>query len=258
MSPQPRSPSSDCELSVILPAYNAASLLRRSLETLSAYLDGLGVSWEIVLVDDGSEDETAGQAERLCAQGNCRYVRLEENRGKGRAVSEGMLRARGKYRIFTDIDLPYSLDSIGRCYGLLATGESHAVFGNRKLPGSASDVALPLLRRLGSRGFGWLAGAIIGRRDLDTQCGLKGFSGELAGVLFPMLRVERFGFDVELSLLLNQAGVEIRSIPVRLVNQDVSTVTVLGGGLQTMLEMAGVWLRKALGRYDVQPLERFR
>ncbi len=241
------------DLSVILPCHNAAPFVEQSLGNLQAYLDSLGVNWEIVVVDDGSTDDTPAILDR-CEGERCRVIHQVPNRGKGRAVVEGMMQAGGRIRIFTDIDLPYQLSDLKRCYEQLLAGPDQAVFGNRKLSGSASETDIPLKRRIGSRVFSTYAGLIIGRYDLDTQCGLKGFSGELAGRLFPLVTTDRFAFDVEIAFLLTAARLEIGSIPVTLVNHDLSTITVFGSGLRAFVDAAGIWRRKLAGRYDVSSL----
>jgi len=244
------------DLSVILPCHNAAPFVERSLNDLQAYLDSLGVDWEIVVVDDGSTDDTPAILDR-CEGERYRVIHQVPNRGKGRAVVEGMVQAQGRIRVFTDIDLPYQLNDLKRCYERLLTGPHRAVFGNRKLSDSASETDLPLKRKIGSKVFSTYAGLIIGRYDLDTQCGLKGFSGELAERLFPLVTTDRFAFDVEIAYLLTAAGLGIGSIPVTLVNHDLSTITVFGSGLRTFVDAAEIWLRKLAGRYDVSTLREF-
>jgi dolichyl-phosphate beta-glucosyltransferase len=241
------------DLSVVTPCHNAAPFVERSLGELQTTLDSLGIDWEIVIVDDGSTDQTPAILDR-CAGERCRVIHQIPNRGKGRAVAEGMVQAQGHIRIFTDIDLPYQMDDLKRCYEALAAGPHRAVFGNRKLSDSASETDIPLKRKIGSKVFSTYAGLIIGRYDLDTQCGLKGFDGELAECLFPLVTTDRFAFDVEIAYLLTAAGLEIGSIPVTLVNHDLSTITVFGSGLRTFIDAAGIWLRKLAGRYDVSTL----
>jgi hypothetical protein len=166
-----------------------------------------------------------------------------------------MAQARGRVRLFTDVDLPYRLDAIEECLDALTTGHHQAVFGNRRLAESVVETHLPLLRRTGSAVFRLAAGLVIGRDDLDTQCGFKGFSGALAERLFPLLTVDRFAFDVEVCVLLVEAGIDIHPIPVRLVNHEASTVT-FGAGAQTLAEIGRIWLRKRLRQYDLSRLNQ--
>jgi len=243
------------DLSIILPCYNAESFLFGSLEALTTTLQALPITWEIIVVDDGSTDNTA--ALLAAWEGpNFRWIRFESNRGKGAAVRAGMQAAEGRQRIFTDVDLPYELEVIARCYSQLEAG-SWAVFGSRRLSESSQVGSQSMLRRVGSRVFAAVARLVIGRGDLDTQCGFKGFNGLLASELFPRLRIDGFAFDVEASYLLTAAGVNIVNIPVQLVNHTFSTVTVLGGGVQSFIDVARIGLRRLYSAYPVEQLRLF-
>jgi dolichyl-phosphate beta-glucosyltransferase len=228
------------ELSVVVPCYNAAGVLGHSLSALTAHLGGLDRTWEIVLVDDGSEDGTWEVAvAAAAADARVTAVRLPANRGKGRAVSEGMARARGRCRIFTDADLPYRLDVIDRCAGMILDGPHAAVFGSRRLADSDAS-AQSLLRRCAGGIVQRLAGRLLGTA-MDTQCGFKGFSAEIAEELFPLLTIDGFLFDVEAALLLTRTGVPIAFVPVELVNQSPSTISLLGTGFHTLREAWRIW-----------------
>jgi len=241
------------ELSVVLPCYNCAAQVDRSISDLSAHLDARGGSWEIVLVDDGSTDGT-GDVLRDRADETRVVVRsLPENQGKGRAVAEGMKQARGACRVFTDADLPYRLDAIDRCADEILRRGRPAVFGNRLLTTSDAS-AQPPLRRWAGRIVRTAMGTLLGRRDVDTQCGLKAFSGPLADALFPMLQIDGFLFDAEATLLLTRAGVPISFVPVELGTQSSSTVHFARTGLMTLRE---AWrIRRIRGeRPDLSRLE---
>ena len=244
------------DLSVILPCHNAESFVEQSLDELQSCLDSMEIDWEIVVVNDGSTDGTPAILDRLESD-RCRVIHQVPNRGKGRAVVAGMIAASGRIRLFTDIDLPYRMDDIECCYEALDSGPNPAVFGNRKLSESASETDIPLNRQIGSRVFSTYAGLIIGRYDLDTQCGLKGFDGALAEQLFPLVQSDRFAFDVEIAYLMTAAGIEIGAIPVTLVNHDLSTITVFGSGLRTFIDAGEIWLRKVTGQYDIAALRAF-
>jgi glycosyltransferase involved in cell wall biosynthesis len=205
-----------------------------SIARLTRYLDGLGARWELVMVDDGSRDGTGDVIDAHADGVRVIAVRLPANRGKGRAVSAGMLRARGACRIFTDADLPYRLGAIELCAELVRGG-SLAAFGNRRLNGSDSS-AQPWVRRAIGRVVQSLVGLLLGRSDVDTQCGFKGFAGPAADVLFADLRIDGFLFDVEISQLLVRAGVRIDFIPVVLLNRGATTVRLLPTALRSLSE----------------------
>lgn len=238
------------DVSVIIPCYRCGATLADSVDRLTSYLDTLSCSWEIVLVDDGSDDDTGDIVEARADGIRILPLRLPENHGKGKAVAVGMLRARGACRIFTDADLPYALDAIPRCVDKVRSG-SPAVFGNRLLAGSDAR-AQPWIRKGLGRLVQTLVGSLLGRRDMDTQCGFKGFSGPLAEVLFADLRTDGFLFDVELALLLVRAGVELDFLPVVLENQGSSTVRILPTALRSLREGWGILsaARRSDGRVE--------
>lgn len=243
------------ELSVVVPCYRCAGTIADSVSLLTTYLEGLEPAWEVVLVDDGSPDGTGEVLDGLADGRRVRTLRLARNRGKGAAVTHGMRHARGRCRVFTDADLPYRVDSLGACFERVRRG-SHAAFGNRRIAGSDEHVQ-SLQRRLVSKAVRGAAGALLGRHDVDTQCGLKAFSGPLADALFPMLRVDGFLFDVELSLLLTRAGVRIDFVPVVLVNRDESSVRLIGTGARTLLEAWQVWRGRRRTVEEMRALEAF-
>jgi len=240
-------------LSVVVPCYNAAEGIESSLDALSAYLERLPYTWEIVLVDDGSRDRT-GEILAARADGTrIVHVLLERNRGKGRAVAEGMARASGACRIFTDADLPYRLDAVGRCADLVLERGHQAVFGNRLLEGSdAGDDSA--LRRWAGAGVRAATGRLLGRAGVDTQCGFKGFSAAVAEALFPLLRIDGFLFDVEATLLLQRAGIPITFLPVQLVNRSPSTVQLVRTGALTLREAWSIWRDALRNERELAPL----
>jgi len=233
-------------LSIVIPCFNAARDIRASLDALSTYLERLPYSWEIVLVDDGSRDATAEILAARVRDPRIVLVVLERNRGKGRAVAEGMARARGACRIFTDQDLPYRLGAVARCAELVLERDHPVVFGNRLLAGSDAGRP-PALRRLAGACVRAATGRLLDRTDVDTQCGFKGFSAPVADALFPLLRIDGFLFDVEAALLLQRAGVPITFVPVELVNDGRSTVRLVRTSALTLREAWGIW-REALRR----------
>lgn len=241
------------DLSIVLPCYNVARFIPGMLAELAAYLNGLDITYEIVTVNDGSTDDTAHVLTALDLPA-LRMVTLPANRGKGGALIAGMGRAAGRYRIFTDADLPYDLSAIPAALDRLDAG-SPAVFGNRHLIESEQAVETSLLRRAGHSAFGLAAGLVIGQFGHDTQCGFKGFSGSLATTLFPQITLERFGFDVEIYMLLIKAGIPISTVPVRLVRHDVSTVN-MGSGAHAFIEISRLARPGITRRYDLDALRQ--
>jgi dolichyl-phosphate beta-glucosyltransferase len=239
-----------CDLSIIVPTYNARELATRSAQSLQAFLDGLGTRYEIVLVDDGSHSEDRPDPEQLPP--TARLIQLDTNRGKGYAVRTGLLSARGACRIFTDVDLPYGMDSLLASYRIIAGGEADFVHGDRSLPASAPVAHPSWRRRLSSAVFRFAVSSIVGLEPTDTQCGLKGFSGEVADLLASTLRTDHFAFDVEIFRFARDSGLRVQPIPVRLVNEDVSTVRLLRDSLTMVGDLLTIRRRARSGHYRQQ------
>jgi dolichyl-phosphate beta-glucosyltransferase len=209
------------ELSLILPAFNAAGFLERSLAVLEAQRRDWPAS-EVVLVDDGSADRTGELLDRRAADW-LRCLRLSRNQGKGAAVRAGMLAARGRFRIFTDADLPYDLDGLPNMLAALDRG-ADLVIGARDLESSRFFVPRSRARRIASFLFTALVRRLVGG-VADTQCGLKGFRAPAAERLFGWARIDGFAFDVELLYLAHKLELAIERIPVLQVRNEPSTIS---------------------------------
>ena len=201
------------DLSVVVPAYREQEIIA---STLSALREGLkdvaaGGALELIVVDDGSDDATAARA---AAAGADRVISFERNRGKGAAVRAGILAAGGDIVAFTDADLQYPPDRLVAVLGRL-DDRTGAALGNRGLSGEG------LLRRAGTRAVSRLARLLVFRNVdaareglADTQCGLKAFRRDVALDVFGRCGIDRFGFDVEVLLLLSLLGVPTAVEPV--------------------------------------------
>ena len=158
-------PDSKPYLSVVLPAFRAADVLARNVPALIAHLRSLDITYEIVIVDDGSQD--AGRTRAAAEALGCRYAELPRNAGKGAAVRKGMLQATGRYRIFTDADVPFELETFTTILRYLDFKEFHVVAGDRTLPESRYATAVPLVRRIGSTICSTIVGVYRGRTPLS-------------------------------------------------------------------------------------------
>ncbi|MBI4597005.1 MAG: glycosyltransferase [Candidatus Omnitrophica bacterium] len=214
-------------LSVVIPVFNGQRYLPATLAHLVEFLSPRG-AFEIVVVDDGSADQTAELAQACSARDSrIRLVRLAENRGKGAAVREGMRRARGAFRIFCDADLPISVETLERPLALLRNGCDIAI-ASRALRESAVAVPPTLLRQVVSPCFNRLIRALFRLPYQDTQCGLKGFTQQAAEDLFAQAGIDGFAFDVELLVLARLLGYRVGEFPVRVENTAESSVSVVG------------------------------
>ncbi len=240
------------DLSVILPCYRTAQLARRSVDELSTALEDYGLTWEVIVVDDGGNDFHEGN--RL-GSAHARLLQHPENRGKGAAVRTGMLAATGHVRIFTDVDLPFGTDLIPVITAYLRDGPFHVVIGDRTLPGSSYHHATEWGRRAASAVFTGFVGTIVTGGFFDTQCGLKGIRGDVADVLFPILQLDRFAFDVELVYVALKHRLDIKRIPVKLLNNETSSVRLLRDSVRSVVDVLSIKVNQLNGRYDSPTLD---
>lgn len=238
-------PSASLRWSVVIPAYNEARRLPRYLYEVLTYFDGRDESYEALVVDDGSTDDTAARVREMAAEhGGLALLSLSANRGKGAAVAAGMRRARGALRLMTDADGATPIVELKRLEAAVQGGADLAV-GSRALPDPSVVVHARTHRRLSGRVFIALAHALGVRQVVDTQCGFKLFRGPVADDLFGALRTDGFGFDVELVLRAERAGYRIVEVPVNWADQPGSKVGVLKDGPRMIAQIVAARLRLA-------------
>jgi len=215
-------------LSVIIPAYNEEKKLPKTLEEIDKYLRRQSYDSEILVVNDGSKDKTAEIVRGLFPViKNLRLIDNKINQGKGAVVRQGMLEAKGDYRIFTDADNSTSIDHIEKMWPEFKNG-FEVVIGSRD-PRDAKGAcqAFPqswLRRRLGDI-YNILVQLICGLWGIwDTQCGFKGFTKKAAEDVFPKCKINRFSFDPEFLVIAKKLGYKIKIIPIYWINAPDSTV----------------------------------
>lgn len=241
--------SDDPALSVVVPAYNEAERLPATLDVLEAYLATTSRA-EIVVVDDGSSDATAAIVEARPPSGvRVGCVRLEANRGKGRAVVAGVAASRGQVIAFIDADLPYTLANLDEAVRLVASGDADVALGARDLAASSYDPSYPLARQVAGRSYAALVRLALGLPFGDTQCGLKSFARAAARALFPLLTIEGYGFDVELVYLACTRGHRIARFPVTLSHRHESRVRLVRDSLRMFGDLWRVRRNDARGVY---------
>jgi dolichyl-phosphate beta-glucosyltransferase len=231
--------------SVVIPAYNETRRLPRYLYEVVAYFDGRDALYEVLVVDDGSTDDTAARVRELAAEHPAvALVALPANRGKGAAVAAGMRRARGALRLMADADGATPIVEVKRLEAAVQGGADLAV-GSRALSDPSVVVRARTHRRLSGRVFIALARALGVRGVVDTQCGFKLFRGPVADDLFGALRTDGFGFDVELILRAERRGYRIAEVPVNWADQPGSKVGVLKDGPRMLAQILAARLRLA-------------
>lgn len=235
------------KLSIIIPSYKGASVLRNNVPGLVAYLNSKQIEHEIILVDDGSDDD--GATEQVAKELNCRFAQNPVNKGKGAAVRNGMQKASGEFRIFTDVDIPFEYDAFDRFLKYLDEKEFDVVVGDRTLPGSSYFAEIPGIRKLGSNIFSFVVGRFVAGGHFDTQCGMKGFRAAVADDLFAVSRIDGFAFDVELLYISLKRNYDIKRLPVVLRCQEGSSVNVLRHGAGMLLDLFRMKWNQLQGRY---------
>ena len=241
------------QLTIVVPAYNEAARLGLSLSKIVDYLNQNVGSAELIVVDDGSTDDTAGVAERAVAKAggvSTRVIRYEKNRGKGYAVRVGLLSAAADVVLFTDADLSTPITETPKLVDPIRSGGFDVTFGSRALDRSLIGVHQPWRREQGGRLFNLLVRAATGLPFWDTQCGFKAFRMSVCRPLIEAAKIDRFGFDVELIYVAQLAGLRLSEIPVRWNNDAASKVSVIRDSFRMVDEVWRIRRAASQGDYD--------
>ena len=234
-------------LSVVVPAFNEESRIGQTVSEVIAAFDRLAIEGELVVVDDGSSDRTASIVEQAsAADGRIRLVRAT-HAGKGATVRRGMLEARGEWRFLADADLSMPISDLRHFLDAARSPGLEVLVGSREAEG-AHRVGEPWSRHFVGRVFNWVVKLLVLRGINDTQCGFKLFSARAANALFPLQRLDGFGFDVEILFLARRAGFVVREIPVTWVYGRESKVG-LASGARGFVDILSVRWNQLRGAY---------
>lgn len=237
--------------SIIIPAFNEGRRLGSTLEQVAAFIAQQHWRAEVIVVNDGSTDNTAALTREFAR--NNPVIRLLENpgnRGKGFSVRNGMLNAHGDVLLFTDADLSAPITEAPKLLAAIEAG-ADVVIGSRWLDPSLQTHRQSLLRQVLGRGYNLLMLLILGLNFKDTQCGFKAFSGHAARLIFPAQTIERWGFDPELLFLARRAGLNVMEVPVRWGHDRGTRIHPFSDGLQMFLEMLSIRWTDLRGEYRV-------
>ena len=236
--------------SIIIPAYNEGARLGRTLDRVLAYVSGQRWDAELIVVNDGSQDRTADLV-REYAQRHPRLRLLENpgNHGKGYSVRNGMLNANGELLLFSDADLSSPIEEAPKLLAALQAGADVAI-GSRWLQPELQTQRQSLLRQFYGRLFNLALRILLGLNFKDTQCGFKAFTRQAAQKVFPLQRIERWGFDPELLYLSRKSGFKVVEVPVAWAHAEGTRISPLRDGMKMFGEVLKVRWNAVTGKYS--------
>ena len=241
-------------LSVIIPAYNEAGRLGKTIRAVVDYLRQNLPHAEVIVVDDGSSDGTAEIARQTFADSRplrTSVISYKSNLGKGRAVRLGLLAARSDVTLFSDADLSTPISEAPKLIDPIVNGQYDVTFGSRALNRELIGVHQSWRREQGGRIFNLVVRVATGMPFWDTQCGFKAFRMSVCRPLIEAATIDRFGFDVELLYLAFRAGLNLKEIPVRWDHNEGSKVSVLSDSFKMVNEVGLIRQQARRGVYDM-------
>jgi dolichyl-phosphate beta-glucosyltransferase len=238
------------DLSIVIPAYNEQSRLGATVRDAAEYCRGLGRTFELIIVDDGSRDGTSAVGRLLAEEfPEVRVIRLAANHGKGYAVRSGVVNALGQSVLFADADGATPIAEIGRLDAALASGADIAI-GSRALRAQGVRVQAKTYRRIIGRTFHRMVKFLADAGVEDTQCGFKLFRSSVAHDLFSRMRMNGFSFDVELLMMAKRRGYRVAEIPVNWTHQPGSKVSLYWDSIRMATDLFRIRRHYLSGEYD--------
>lgn len=236
------------KLSVVIPAYKEEERIVHTLRSTHEFLQSQGYEYEILVVVDGSPDNTAGVVGELSQSiPQLRLINNPENHGKGYVVKQGMLAATGDIRVFMDADNSTAIDHIANFLPYFEQGFD-GVIGSRRIAGSHITVHQPWFRDFLGGVFRLIVHTLVPLRVTDSQCGFKAFTAAASEKIFPKQTISRWAFDVEILAIARQMSMKVQEAPVTWVNDTASTVR-FSGMVRMLFEVAQVRLNLWSGKY---------
>ena len=241
--------SPNIDISIILPAYNEGHRLAKSILLIQEAVLPLTSYYEIIIVNDGSSDNTHIEADRL-ANTNISVISYDKNRGKGYAVKVGMVRAKGKFHLFMDVDLATDLKAMAEFYRSMQENPVDILIGDRKTDTNVQHVKQPYLRRMLGRVFTWLSQMVLHCHFRDFTCGFKMFTSGASQRIFACQRIDRWSFDSEILFLAEKYHLKVREIPVIWRHQGNSKVNLWKDILSSFQGLIAIRINDFKGIYN--------
>jgi len=236
-------------VSIIVPAFNEAARIGDSIRKIDAFVRKSPISFEVIVVDDGSADNTAEIVAGTEARG-LRLVRNETNHGKGYSVRQGVLAASGKYVLFTDADLSTPIEELNKLLDVAVKERADVVIGSRAVDRAYIEKHQSPMREFGGIFFNRMVRLILGLRLHDTQCGFKLFDREKSRRIFERQTTLGFGFDAEVLFMAKQNGLKILETPVRWSHAEGSKVRLMRDGVFMFFDLIRIRWNSIIGRYS--------
>ncbi len=235
-------------LSIVIPCYNEQDRLPATVGAIRRYMAERGLDYELILSDDGSRDGTADViAGAMQESANVRMVKLPQNRGKGRALAEGVAVTRGDRVLLTDADLSTPIEELPKLEARLAAGAGIAI-ASRSIKGSRIVISQPIYRVLMGKTFNLIVQVLLLPGLWDTQCGFKLFRGDLARSVFADLKTDGFGYDPEALYLAKSRGERIDEVGVVWRHSAPTKVAALRSSFDMFKDVIRTRFRKIPGR----------
>ena len=238
------------KISLVIPMYNESSIIGEALQTFSSYMSGNFEDWELIFVDDGSADD-CGDAVLAAHEKDerIRLCRYTPNRGKGHAVRTGVLAAQGDIILFTDCDNAYGTDALGQMAGIFADSDADIVVGSRNLSKDGYE-GYTFMRKFASKMYIKVISVAAGFKLSDSQCGIKGFRGDIAKKIFSNCEVDRFAFDLEVIMIAMKIGAKIAEMPVKIINHRESTVHIVRDSIKMLRDVHN--MKKRIKKQEIK------
>jgi glycosyltransferase involved in cell wall biosynthesis len=238
------------QLSIVIPAYNESARIEHALSRVLSCVAAQRWDAEVLVVDDGSKDDTAAIVQRwMTKHPRLHLVQNPGNRGKGYSVRNGLLQAAGEVVMFTDADLSAPMEEAQRLLDALADGADVAI-GSRWMDRTRQTIHQPLYRQFFGRCFNWVTRTVMGLPFKDTQCGFKAFKRPAAQIIFRLQTIERWGFDPEILFIARKLRYVVREVPVTWGHDERSRMSYLKDGMKMLEDMARIRGNFIAGRYD--------
>jgi dolichyl-phosphate beta-glucosyltransferase len=242
-------------LSVIIPAYKEGERIGRTLLEIERYFKDKDYTWEVLVIVDGSKDNTAEIAGNYKSHvSNLKVINNPENHGKGYVVRQGLLEAKGRYRLFMDADGSTSITHLDKFLPEFQNGFD-VVVGSRDIEGAFVQIHQAKYKEIMGDMGNWAIRIVLGLWSFpDTQCGFKILTDRAAEAVAKKMVIDRFGFDYELIILAKKLGFKIKQLPVRWLNEEGSTVTLTGpnGYIQVFIDLFKTKWRLMMGKYNIK------